>query len=155
MAVELAEIRYVVRPRLLLGLHRVAELVGIVASSSLGHWQAALFWELVLHSWAAALIGIRCVVQPRLVLGLQTTMEVGACLAYDGCGTRWNSLRGPGAVVVEPEPGRGTHWNSLKSTQHVAEFGGSLLQTWAAELVGIRCVVQPWLVLGPQRAMEL
>ena len=92
MAVELAEISYVVRPRLLLGLHRVAELVGIVASSSLGHWQAALFWELVLHSWAASLIGIRCVVQPRLALGLQTTMEVKACLAYDGCGTRCNSL---------------------------------------------------------------
>jgi len=67
MAVELAEISYVVRPRLLLGLHRVAELVGIVASSSLGHWQAALFWELVLHSWAASLIGIGCVVQPRLL----------------------------------------------------------------------------------------
>ena len=35
-------------------------------------------------------------------------------------------------------------------------FAGEIgLQTWSAELIGIRCVVQPRLVLGLQRAMEL
>lgn len=68
-------------------------LVESVASSNLGHWYTAFFWEVVLQTWAVELIGICWVVQPRLVLGLQRAMELGQPRLGDTSNS--NEFRGP------------------------------------------------------------
>ena len=115
-------------PRLLLGLHRVAELNGI-----------------------------RCVVQPRLVLGLQRAMELGVCVADTGRGTRWNPLRRPTSAVDWTAQGHGTQWNPLRHqtsvTRMLLNSGNTFLQMRAVGPIGIHLFIHHWRVLAVQREL--
>ena len=68
-----------------------------------------------------------------------------------GRGTHWNPLRRPTSVVVGPATGRCVV-KPQPSKLHLFSVSLFCMQTWVVELVGIRCVIQSWLV-WLQRAM--